>query len=157
MARYIALLRKDPDSDFGVDFPDFPGCVTAGSTIQEAKDFAVEALRGHIEVMTEYGDPIPPPSDLEAIMADPHNAGAVPFPVTVDIPAERAVRVTVTFPESVLRKVDAAARSHRLTRSAFLVEAARAALQREPRDREAETVEGRAGEPNVARPRGSVR
>ena len=60
MATYIAFLPEDPDSDFGVDFPDLPGCITAGSTIQEAKDFAVEALRGHIEVMTEYVDPIPP-------------------------------------------------------------------------------------------------
>lgn len=142
MARYIALLRKDPDSDFGVDFPDFPGCITAGSTIQEAKSFAVEALRGHIGVMMDYGDPIPPPSDLEAIMADPHNADAVPFLVTVDVPDERAVRVTVTLPESVLREIDAAARSHRLTRSAFLVAAARAALRCDPRDRMGEPVEG---------------
>jgi hypothetical protein len=29
MPSYIALLRKDPDSDYGVEFPDFPGWVTA--------------------------------------------------------------------------------------------------------------------------------
>ncbi len=28
MATYIALLRKEKDTDFGVDFPDFPGCIT---------------------------------------------------------------------------------------------------------------------------------
>jgi predicted RNase H-like HicB family nuclease len=33
MTAYIALIRKEPDSDFGVDFPDFPGCVTAGRTL----------------------------------------------------------------------------------------------------------------------------
>jgi predicted RNase H-like HicB family nuclease len=32
MAEYIALIHKDAGSDFGVSFPDFPGCVTAGST-----------------------------------------------------------------------------------------------------------------------------
>lgn len=33
MTAYIALLRKKPTNDFGVDFPDFPGCVTAGKTL----------------------------------------------------------------------------------------------------------------------------
>ena len=28
MRQYIALIHKDADSDFGVSFPDFPGCVT---------------------------------------------------------------------------------------------------------------------------------
>jgi len=36
MANYIALLQKEEDSDFGVSFPDFPGCVTAGRTLDEA-------------------------------------------------------------------------------------------------------------------------
>jgi predicted RNase H-like HicB family nuclease len=31
----IALLRKEPSSDFGVDLPDFPGCVTAGKTPED--------------------------------------------------------------------------------------------------------------------------
>lgn len=36
MTVYIALLRKDRTSDYGVDFPGFPWCVTAGSTVEEA-------------------------------------------------------------------------------------------------------------------------
>jgi len=35
MASYIAVIHKDPDSDFGVSFPDFPDCITAGATIDE--------------------------------------------------------------------------------------------------------------------------
>ena len=27
---YIAYLHKEKASDFGVSFPDFPGCITAG-------------------------------------------------------------------------------------------------------------------------------
>jgi predicted RNase H-like HicB family nuclease len=37
---YIAYLHKDRDSDFGVSFPDFPGCVTAGKTLDEARRLA---------------------------------------------------------------------------------------------------------------------
>jgi predicted RNase H-like HicB family nuclease len=53
---YVAIIHKDPDSDFGVSFPDFPGCITAGRTLDEAKDMALEALSGHIEVMREAGE-----------------------------------------------------------------------------------------------------
>ena len=37
---YIAYLHKDRISDFGVSFPDFPGCVTAGKTLEEARRLA---------------------------------------------------------------------------------------------------------------------
>ncbi|NYZ16758.1 hypothetical protein HL658_29785 [Azospirillum sp. RWY-5-1] len=80
---YIGLLRKDPDSSYGVDFPDFPGCVTAAATLVEVGPMAVEALTFHIEAMREDGDPIPAPSSLEAIMADPFNHEAVPILVPV--------------------------------------------------------------------------
>ncbi len=33
---YIAYLHKDRHSDYGVSFPDFPGCITAGKTLDEA-------------------------------------------------------------------------------------------------------------------------
>ena len=33
MSNYIAIVHKDEKSDFGVSFPDFPGCITAGKNI----------------------------------------------------------------------------------------------------------------------------
>jgi predicted RNase H-like HicB family nuclease len=134
MTTYIALLRKDPDSDFGVDFPDFPGCITAGSTLQEAREMAAEALQFHIEGMLEEGLPIPPPSALDAIMADLENAEAIPFPVTIPGRRPKAVRVNVTIPESELEAIDRHAKRIGLTRSAFLAWAAKRAMQREEKD-----------------------
>jgi len=64
---YVALFHKDDDSDFGVSFPDFPGCVTTGRTLDEAKDMAAEALALHIKGMLEDGDDLPHPSSLESI------------------------------------------------------------------------------------------
>ncbi|TCS59964.1 type II toxin-antitoxin system HicB family antitoxin [Varunaivibrio sulfuroxidans] len=124
MAHYIALLRKEEESDFAVEFPDFPGCVTAGTTLDEAKDMAVEALALHIEGIREDGGGLPTPSRLETIMADPHNVGAVAFLVDAPAVKEKAVRVNFTILESVLRRVDAHAKAQHLTRSAFLAEAA---------------------------------
>jgi len=43
---YIAIIHKEPDIDFGVSFPDFTVCITAGRTLDEAKDMALEALTG---------------------------------------------------------------------------------------------------------------
>jgi len=123
MANYIALIRKDPDSDFSVDFPDFPGCVTAGSTVDEAKDMATEALALHIKGMMEDGDAVPEPSDLEAIMRDPGNRDSVAFLVSPPM-VDTIVRVNVTFKSSTLREIDEAAKLRGLTRSAFLADAA---------------------------------
>lgn len=64
---YIAYLHKDRDSDFGVSFPDFPGCVTAGRTLEEARRIAAEALALHIAGMVEDGQAIPEPSSLDAL------------------------------------------------------------------------------------------
>ncbi len=68
---YIAIIHKDADSDFGVSFPDFPGCISAGRTLDEAKNMALEALTGHIAVMHEAGEPVPDPSPLDEIMSNP--------------------------------------------------------------------------------------
>jgi predicted RNase H-like HicB family nuclease len=53
--RYIAYLHKDKGSDFGVSFPDFSGCVTAGRTLEEARQLADEALTLYIAGMLEDG------------------------------------------------------------------------------------------------------
>ena len=77
MSTYIALIHKEPDSDFGVSFPDLPGCVTAGSTLGEARAFASEALALHLEGLADGGENVPPASTFEAIMADPANRDAL--------------------------------------------------------------------------------
>jgi antitoxin HicB len=44
MAHYIALIHKEPDSSYGVSFPDVPGVITAAGTIDEAMQKAREVL-----------------------------------------------------------------------------------------------------------------
>lgn len=129
MANYIAAVHKDSKSDFGVSFPDFPGCVTAGSSIDEAKDMAHDALSLHIKGMLEDGESIPAPSKLEDIMADPDYSDAVAIlVVTVSEAKPRSVRVNITLPEDMLRKIDAVARKRGMSRSSFLVNAAQNAI-----------------------------
>ena len=73
MRQYIALIHKDPDSDFGVSFLDLSGCIAAGSSLDEARDKAAEALAFHLEGMAKDDEAIPEPSSLEAVMMDAAN------------------------------------------------------------------------------------
>ena len=99
MADYIALIHNDADSDYSVSFPDFPGCVTAGATIDEARALATEALAFHVEGMREDGQEIPAPSPMAAVMTERENRDAVAFLVTLREQAERHVRVQITLAE----------------------------------------------------------
>ena len=128
MADYVALIHKDPGSDFGVSFPDFPGCVTAGSTLDEARDMAAEALALHIEGMAEDGEAVPAPSSLDAVMADRENRDAVAVLIAAAVPS-KTVRVNITLPEDVLREIDAYAERHGFTRSGFIAAATRRSMQ----------------------------
>jgi predicted RNase H-like HicB family nuclease len=120
---YIAYLHKDKNSDFGVSFPDFPGCVTAGRTLDEAHRLAAEALAFHIEGMTEDGDDIPEPSTLDVLAKDPAMKGAVAFLVHVDPKGDSTVRVNITARERQIQKIDELAEAAGLTRSGYMVQA----------------------------------
>jgi predicted RNase H-like HicB family nuclease len=132
MPNYIAVVHKEPASDYGVSFPDFPGCITAGKTIDEAKDLAYEALLLHLEGLREDGEPLPAPTNLEDIVADPENADAMAF-LVVPVPDARgkAKRINITIPEETLRRVDAAAKRRGLSRSSFLTRAAQEVMDQE--------------------------
>lgn len=131
MNRYIALIHKEPGSDYGVSFPDFPGVITAGATLDEARAMAEEALGFHLDGLMEDGETIPLPSSLEQVMADAGNRDGVAILVAVRTPSARAVRVNVTLPEDVLAKIDNYASEHGFTRSGFLARAARRAIEQD--------------------------
>ena len=128
MRNYIALIHKDPDSDYSVSFPDLPGCITAGVTIDEARTMAEEALALHLEGLAEDGQPIPAPSSLEDIMSDPENRSAVAALIPAPVQTVRTVRVNITLPEDVFSEVDTYAESKGYTRSGFLLLAAKKAM-----------------------------
>lgn len=44
MPHYIALIHKESDSSYGVSFPDVPGVIAAGDSIDQAMQQAAEAL-----------------------------------------------------------------------------------------------------------------
>jgi predicted RNase H-like HicB family nuclease len=121
--QYIAYLHKDKNSDYGVSFPDFPGCITAGSTLEEARSMAAQALALHVAGMREDAEAIPKPSTLDDLRSDPAMKGAVAFLTELRAP-ERTVRINITARESQIEEIDRRARAKGLTRSSYIVQSA---------------------------------
>ena len=71
------MIHKEAASDCGVSFPDLPGVISGGASLDEARSMAAEALALHLEGMVADGEAIPEPTTLEAVMADPANRESV--------------------------------------------------------------------------------
>ena len=127
MATYTGFIRKDANSCYGIDFPDFPGCISAGDSVEETIANAHEALSAHIAFMQADGDPVPDPSSAEDALARLDNEyGDFLIATTIRLPVKgKAVRVTMTMDNNLLREVDHHAKSKGYSRSAFVAEACR--------------------------------
>ena len=64
MGRYPALIDGKKGA-YGVTFPDLPGIVAMGKTVDEAMVNAEEALRDYAIEAEKDGEAITPPSDPE--------------------------------------------------------------------------------------------
>src|SRR6185503_16122036 len=69
MSRYVALIDGKA-GNYGVVFPDLPGCTAMGKTMDEAMANAADALRDWTEVTEEAAGKVPPPRALEAMRRD---------------------------------------------------------------------------------------
>lgn len=118
---YLAIIHKKKNSDYGVSFPDFPGCISVGSTLDEAKDMAEEALQFHVDGMIDDNNELPFPTSLESNLQE--NAVAY-FLVTVRVPEKKSVRINITFSPDILENIDGDAKRKGMSRSKWLSKAA---------------------------------
>jgi antitoxin HicB len=56
---YTFVFDPDPEGGFVVTCPALPGLVTHGTTIEEARTMARDAMEGYIEVLIEDGEEVP--------------------------------------------------------------------------------------------------
>lgn len=72
MPSYIAIVHKDPDSCYGVQFPDVPGVFFAGDTVEELVANAAEALELAAEDWEELQQtPFPLLRTIDQLRSDP--------------------------------------------------------------------------------------
>lgn len=67
---YLGIVEKDPDSAFGMWFPDMPGCFPAVDDFDDLPRAAAELLREHVEALERHGIAIPEPRSIAGVMAD---------------------------------------------------------------------------------------
>ncbi len=134
---YTACIEGDDKPGFSVFFPDLPGCISGGDTVQEAANQAAEALSLHIEGMVADGQPLPDPSGPDAPLPDwldvndpddPPSRIVARVLVPVEMPG-RAVRANITMDEGLLARLDAAASARGTSRSSYIAQAVRAQLR----------------------------
>jgi len=61
------VFQPEPEGGYTVTCPALPGLVTYGETLAEAKEMALDAMNGLIEVMLEMGEAIPQSDTPEAV------------------------------------------------------------------------------------------
>lgn len=103
-ARYIATLDYAEDG-ITVEFPDLPGAITCGYTVDEAVVMAKDCLALHIHGMEADGDVIPEPRGIAEINELIAGSGKIPVLIEVFMPLhrshirERSVKKTLTIPK----------------------------------------------------------
>jgi predicted RNase H-like HicB family nuclease len=124
---YPLYVWKDENSAYGGRFPDLPGVFTAADNLDELPAMAQEA----VEAMYEGEVHIPVASSVEQWKDTAEYADGFWMLVSIDRAKinTKPVRLNISLPESLLNDIDAFAKSHHLTRSGFLAQAALKAMK----------------------------
>lgn len=85
-ARAYPAIVERAKIGFGVCFPDFPGCVAKGDTLDLALLNAVAALAFHVEGLIEDGEALPEPSALDTMPHDPEVGEVLRTLIHFDLP-----------------------------------------------------------------------
>lgn len=131
MTEYIAVIHKEKDSDYGASFPDLPGVIAVAEKLEDLRGLAQEALALHLEGMAEDGQELPSPGSLEAIAGNPdHSDAAALIVIAAPETGRPSVRVNITLPDTMLDRIDRRAAELGMTRSGFLLQAAKREMER---------------------------
>ncbi|MFC2248753.1 type II toxin-antitoxin system HicB family antitoxin [Labrys portucalensis] len=131
MSSFTYALIHEENGNFGISFPDFPGVVSGGATAEEAIARGRDTLAFHVAGMVEDGDTLPTLRGLSELQQDPEfqedSEGAVVALVPVDLPG-KPVRINISIDETLLDRIDRAAKARGETRSGYLASAAKVRL-----------------------------
>ncbi|MGC1302526.1 MAG: type II toxin-antitoxin system HicB family antitoxin [Caulobacteraceae bacterium] len=119
--RYYALIDGEKGA-YGVSFPDLPGCVAMGETVDEAISNATEAVQDWAIETEAQGDALPAataPEELakQSDVAEALSQGALLVVVTLVREAHRSAKANMSLDAGVLAAIDASASHLRVNRS----------------------------------------
>ena len=98
MAKYVypAVFHPNEDGSFTILFPDLPGCISEGKSLENALYMAGDALTQWAAYLTGKKESLPAPSEMQAIHCE--NGEFVNL-IRADVRDDRAVRRTVSIPK----------------------------------------------------------
>ena len=123
--RYTALV-DGREGAYGVVFPDLPGCVAMGYTVEDALVNAEDALRDYTLDADQDGESLPEPSPFQSIDV-PKGSQLVSIPL-IRV-SGRKVRANLTLDDGVAAFIDSEARRRKMTRTAYITWMARRIAQ----------------------------
>ena len=62
----IRPLSQDEGGGYLISFPDLPGCISDGETIEDAIMNGIDAVHSWVETAKEFDDPVPEPGSSQA-------------------------------------------------------------------------------------------
>lgn len=65
--KFRIIIEQDEDGVYIVECPSLPGCISQGSTRQEALENIKDAIRGYLQSLKKHNEPIPPPIEEEVV------------------------------------------------------------------------------------------
>lgn len=126
---YPAVLEGTRDG-YSVFFPDLPGAISAGDNYEHAIENAKECLSLHLYGMLKDHEKIPMPSHISDVLKQIEKKALVAL-IEPDIFAvkakqeDKAVRINITLPKSLLEALDARAKNLKINRSLLIQKAAK--------------------------------
>ncbi len=128
----IALIHQEKGT-YGISFPDLPGCISADTSLQGVFQNGQEVLDLHIEGMIEDNEKLPEFRTLDEVKSDRSlddlfKSAVLVTSLPVELPS-RAVKVTITMDENLLRRLNGIAERRGFTRSGFIAEAVKQQLR----------------------------
>lgn len=73
---YPAIIEQT-DENYCLYFPDLPGCVASGDTVEKAIELAQSAAQEYLWELEHDNEEIPPASNVEDVQADERPGGFV--------------------------------------------------------------------------------
>jgi len=115
---YPAVLERGAKKTFAVWFPDFPGCVAAGTSQEQALEKAEHELAQGMASVLEREPSLPQPTPFERIEI-PKGCDVITLCVIGVEAPDPSERVNVYLPKSLLARADARAAELGMSRSSL--------------------------------------
>lgn len=99
---YPAIFHLNGNGSCTVTFPDLPGCITEGKSLENAAFMARDAMATWLEYTLDHKEQLPPVSDLRTLEVSPDEFVNL---ICADVKDGHAVRRTVSLPKWMDDKV----------------------------------------------------